>query len=159
MLNTYIIRSILPEDTAVVIGLAVSAGLFAADDTAVLEKMLATYFSGGKDEGHQCLLITTSKPLGVAYYLPKPATDRAWELLMIAVNNDTQSKGYGTILLTHVEETLRANDQRLLLVETSGLPSYERTRKFYLKCGYEQAARVQDYYATGEDMVLFRKLL
>jgi len=46
-----------------------------------------------------------------------------------------------------------------LLVETAGTPDYARTRGFYAKCGYEEEARVRDYYAAGVDMVLFRKTL
>jgi RimJ/RimL family protein N-acetyltransferase len=47
----------------------------------------------------------------------------------------------------------------MLLVETSGLPDFERTRAFYLKCGYEEEAHIRDFYATGEDKVVFRKVL
>jgi len=95
----------------------------------------------------------------IKFALPKPATDRTWELLMIAVKGDIQGKGRGTALLKHVENNLRTSGQRLLLVETSGLSTFARTRNFYLKCGYEQEARVRDYYAEGEDMILFRKVL
>jgi ribosomal protein S18 acetylase RimI-like enzyme len=43
------------------------------------------------------------------------------------------------------------------LIETSSLPHYGLTRKFYLKHGYEQTAILKDYYADGDDMVVFRK--
>lgn len=78
---------------------------------------------------------------------------------MIAVRPDRQGQGRGAALLRHVEDELRASSQRLLLVETSGLPTYERTRAFYGTCGYHQEARVRDYYQAGDDMVLFRKAL
>ena len=48
---------------------------------------------------------------------------------------------------------------RLFIVETSSLPSYDLTRKFYLKHGYEQAAVVRDFYSDGDDQVIFRKRL
>jgi hypothetical protein len=37
------------------------------------------------------------------------------------------------------------------------MPSYEPTRRFYLKHGYEQAAVVVDFYADGDSLVIFRK--
>jgi hypothetical protein len=45
----------------------------------------------------------------------------------------------------------------LLLIETSGLPHYEPTRRFYAKHGYHVASRIADYYADGDDMVVFGK--
>jgi ribosomal protein S18 acetylase RimI-like enzyme len=59
--------------------------------------------------------------------------------------------------LQYVENALRTAGQRLLLVETSGSADFKRTRAFYTKCGYQAEARVRDYYALGEDMVMFRK--
>ena len=49
--------------------------------------------------------------------------------------------------------------ERVLLVETSGLPGFERTRAFYRKLGYDEEARIRDFYQAGEDKVVFRKAL
>ena len=46
-----------------------------------------------------------------------------------------------------------------MLVETSALPQYDRTRAFYVKCGYEEEARIRDYWAADDDLVVFRKAL
>ncbi len=54
---------------------------------------------------------------------------------------------------------MTARGGRMLLVETSGLPDFERTRAFYRKCGYEEEARIRDFYAAGDDKVVFRKVL
>jgi ribosomal protein S18 acetylase RimI-like enzyme len=62
-------------------------------------------------------------------------------------------------LLRHVEQALAARGERLLLVETSGSPGFERTRAFYRKRGYEEEARIRDFYRAGEDKVVFRKAL
>jgi hypothetical protein len=47
----------------------------------------------------------------------------------------------------------------MLFLETSSLPSYELTRRFYVKNHYEVAAVLKDYYADNHDMVVFRKRL
>jgi ribosomal protein S18 acetylase RimI-like enzyme len=154
-----LIRPITKDDSAAVVALAVASGLFPANDTEVVDKMLADYFSGNLDEGHACVIDEEDQPLGVAYYQPALAADRTWYLTMIAVRRDDQGKGRGTALMRHVEHDLQANGDRLLLVETSGLPDFERTRTFYTKCGYDQEARIRDFYAAGDDMVLFRKAL
>ena len=61
--------------------------------------------------------------------------------------------------IAHVEDDLKARDQRLLLVETSGLESFDLTRRFYRKNGYDEEARIRDFYRAGEDKIIFRKAL
>lgn len=153
------IRPATPQDAAAVTALAVSSGLFPPEMTSVTDTMMADYFGRRQAEGHVCVIDEEQDALGVAYYLPRPATDRTWELLMIAVRAGQQGRGRGRRLLQYMEEDLRARGQRLLLIETSGDDALTRTRDFYLQNGYGQEARVRDYYAAGEDMVLFRKVL
>lgn len=86
-------------------------------------------------------------------------TDQTWNLQLIAVRPDRQGQGRGTALLRYVEQTLTAHGGRVLLVETSGLPSFERTRAFYHKCGYDEEARIRDFYQAGEDKIVYRKAL
>ena len=46
-----------------------------------------------------------------------------------------------------------------MLVGSSALARYDRTRAFYVKCGYEEEARIRDYWAEGDDLVVLRKAL
>jgi len=159
------IRTITPADQHSVIALAVTAGLFAAEDSGIVAQLLETYFRTTMAEGHVCVIDEDkdedegAAAAAVAYYLPTPATDRTWELLMIAVQPEQQGRGRGAALLQHIETALQAQGQRLLIVQTSGLPHFARTRAFYSKCGYVQEARILDYYADGEDMIMFCKAL
>ncbi len=122
------IRLVTRDDSAAVIALALAAGLFPPEEIEVLDKMLAGYFGGNFDDGHRCVLDVETEPLGVAYYAPKTATDRTWELIMIGIRRDTHGQGRGTALLHYVENALRADGQRLLLVETSGTPDFAGAR-------------------------------
>lgn len=72
---------------------------------------------------------------------------------------DLQGTGRGRALLRRVEDDLRARGQRLLLVDTSGTAQYDRTREFYVRCGYTDVARVPDYWSDGDDLVVFVKRL
>ncbi len=162
------IRLATPADSAFVSAVGVAAGMFPAEDTSVTDGMMAAYFAGTCDEGHVCLVderdaaeasVNGERRVAIAYVEPVRATDGTYELLMIAVMPDMQSKGRGAALVRHVEQLLVDRKQRLLLVQTSGEESYARTRAFYDACGYERVAQVRDYYAPGIDMVLFRKPL
>ncbi len=154
------IRSVTQHDTAAVVALTVSSELFTAEESTVVETMLSEYFAGRHAEGHTCIVDDVDGDLlAVAYYEPVTATDRTWELTMIGVRQDVHRQGLGAALLDHVETDLRSRDQRLLVIETSALPAYARARAFYLARGYDEEARVRDYFETGDDMVMFRKTL
>jgi hypothetical protein len=56
-----------------------------------------------------------------------------------------------------VERRLAQADARLVIIETSSQPLYEPTRAFYLRKGYAEVARVPDFYADGDDRVIFAK--
>ncbi|MCU0535853.1 MAG: GNAT family N-acetyltransferase [Hydrococcus sp. Prado102] len=134
--------------------------MFPANETEALGQVLADYFDGNLEDGHTWVIDEEEgKLLGVAYYAPVPMADRVWNLYMIAVHPNLQGQGRGTMLMQYVENVLRENDQRLLLVETSGLPKYDRTRSFYAKCGYDEEARIRDFWAVGDEKIVFRKAL
>lgn len=150
----------MPDDSVAIIALAVAAGMFPADETDALSRVLGNYFDGKLDEGHAWITDDEEGELrGVAYYAPDAIADRTWYVYMIAVQPGHQGQGHGTALIQHVEDALRVSGQRILLIETSGLPNYERTRAFYTKCGYGKEARIRDFYAAGDDKIVFRKVL
>jgi ribosomal protein S18 acetylase RimI-like enzyme len=154
------IRPTIPDDSAAIIALGVAAGMFPANETEALSQVLADYFGGNLDDGHMWVIDEEEgEPRGVVYYAPVPMTDRVWNLYMIAVHPDCQGRGRGKALMRYVENVLQKNGQRLLLVETSGLPKYDRTRAFYTKCGYDEEARIRDFWASGDDKIVFRKAL
>lgn len=154
------IRSITQDDASAVAALSVDAGLFPPEALGFLDEMMRNYFNHNQSNGHICVVIDENDVLlGVAYYQPALATDRTWYLTMIGIRRALQGQGRGAALMRYVEESLKDAGQRLVLVETSGTPDFALTRQFYTKLGYEEAARVRDYYAPGDDMVLFRKVL
>jgi ribosomal protein S18 acetylase RimI-like enzyme len=99
------------------------------------------------------------EPTFVAYCAPEPMTEGTWNLYLIAVYTDLQSHGYGRQVMTYLEKLLTDRNARVLLVETSGLAEYERTRSFYHQCNYTEEARIRDFYQEGEDKVVFWKKL
>ncbi len=153
------IRPTTPDDTAALIALASAAINFEPNEIEELSEMLADYCSGNSDSDHFWITDNDHEPVGVAYCEPERMTDGTWNLQLIAIRPDRQGQGRGAILLRYVEQTLVGRGGRMLLVETSGLPDFERTRAFYGKCGYEEEARIRDFYAAGDDKIVFRKVL
>lgn len=153
------IRPTVPADTAAILGLAVESGLFPPEGTDEVAGVLAAALRGELGPDHQWLTDDDGGPVGVAYYAPERMTDGTWNLYMLAVHPDRQRQGRGAALVRHVERDLAARGARLLLIETSGLGTFERTRAFYRALGYDEEARIRDFYTAGDDKVVFRKAL
>lgn len=156
------IRTTEPRDVDGLVAMAVAAGMFAAEERAFLDDMFADFFAGrGAGEGAFCVSETADDGTlrGMAYAEPVRATQGTYNLRMIVVDPALQRSGLGRSLMAHMEGLARAADGHLMLVETEGGDDYAGTRAFYARVGYNEEARVRDYWGKGSDMVLFRKLL
>ncbi len=153
------IRPATTNDKKALVAIANAIGLFTPQELEELGGMLAEYFDDNLGSDHFWITYDDIDPVGVAYYAPEQYADGTWNLYFIAVHPDHQGKGYGTKLLRYVEQTLKARGERILLVETSGLPNFERTRAFYRKHGYDEEARIREFYKAGDDKIIFRKAL
>jgi ribosomal protein S18 acetylase RimI-like enzyme len=154
------IRPTTPADTPLLLKLTEATGVFKPHEIEALDEVLADYHASNHAQGH--VAVTDERHgqvVGYAYYAPAAMTDRTWYLYWIAVARGTQARGVGSGLLRHAEDDIRRHDGRVLFIETSSLPHYELTRKFYLKHGYEVTGILKDYYSDGDDMVVFRKRL
>ncbi len=92
---------------------------------------------------------------GYACYGRTPCTDGTWDLYWIAVDPNQHGSGVGRILMKAVEDAIRAEGGRLIVIETASKPAYDKTRAFYLKYGCKEVARVPDFYAVGDDKIVY----
>ncbi len=149
------IRAVGRADVAALKAVVDRSGLF---PSSLLDDMLAGYLDG-QAQGDAWLTVDDEGPVAVAYYAPERMTQGTWNLQLIAVDPARRSQGVGAALLAHIERALTAEGQRVLLVETSGTPDFERTRAFYRANGYDEEARIRDFYEAGDDKVVFWKSL
>jgi ribosomal protein S18 acetylase RimI-like enzyme len=89
---------------------------------------------------------------------PTPCTLGTYDLYWMAVDPAAHSAGIGTALLREMEGRL-AGSARLIVVETAGRPDYRPTCAFYEARGYRRAAVIPDFYAPGDDQVIYVKAL
>ena len=101
-------------------------------------------FEGDRLQGYVCFGTT-------------PSTDRTYDLYWIAVHPDAQRLGVGAALMSEVERLLWSRRARLVVIETSSREDYAPTRRFYAKRGYQETARLRDFYAPGDDRVVLTK--
>ena len=58
-----------------------------------------------------------------------------------------------------VENEVRRQRGRMLLIETSSKESYGPTMRFYERSGYDEISRIKDFYRIEDDKVVFCKKL
>jgi ribosomal protein S18 acetylase RimI-like enzyme len=153
------IRLTTTNDVTDLIALAEASGLFEPSQTEELVQMLDQHFNGETENQDLWFTDDHNGVIGVAYVAPERMTEGTWNLYLIAVHPDCQRQGRGVALLRHVEQVLAARGERVLLVETSGLDSFEYVRSFYRKSGYDEEARIREFYKAGDDKIIFRKAL
>lgn len=156
MNGTLALRDLARDNRDAVDSLIRSVELFSDAEKDVAVEVLDAYLTDpGRDYYALGAFTPRDELLGYACYGPTPCTDGTWDLYWIAVSGDLRGQGVGTLLMEEVERRLVENQARLVMIETSSRPDYTPTRAFYERRGYHTVARVPDFYAPGDDRVIF----
>jgi ribosomal protein S18 acetylase RimI-like enzyme len=154
------LRPTTPADTETLVAHAAATKFFYSNELETLREVLEDYHAEAIAEGHRAFTwMDDANAAGFAYIAPVPMTDRTWELWWIVVDPAKQGRGLGGKLLKSAEQAVALQGGRLLLIDTSGLPKYEPTRRFYLKYGYTLCAEIPDFYRDGDAKCVYWKRL
>ena len=154
-----VIRALSAADRARVDALTRDSGGFRPDEVRVaLEVFDASLGIGrGADPDYELAGVEVEGRLaGWACWGPTPCTEGTFDLYWIVVDGSSQGRGVGTMLIEEMERRV-AGRARLIVVETAGRDEYFGTRSFYEKRGYRVESRISDYYAVGDDLVVYVK--
>jgi ribosomal protein S18 acetylase RimI-like enzyme len=88
-----------------------------------------------------------------------PLTASTWHLYWMCVHPDAGGHGLGRAVEVRLEELVRERGGRRIVVETSGRADYARARRFYAAAGYAAVGRIPDFYADGDDCILYARPL
>ena len=135
--------------------------VFSQKEVECVDELWEEYLAQGSEGSGYYFLVEkdVEHVLGYTCYGPRSMTSGTFDLYWIAVDPTARGGGLGRKLLAATEQAIRKLNGRLLILETSGLPTYEPTRKFYLSNGYTLEAILKDFYQTGDDLVIFTKHL
>jgi GNAT superfamily N-acetyltransferase len=97
------------------------------------------------------------KVLGYHCVGERPLTTGTYDLYWIAADPSAPIKGVGSKLLKHAEDFVINQNGRLILAETSSKESYSNTRNFYLRNNYEVVSQINDFYSSGDSLIIFGK--
>jgi ribosomal protein S18 acetylase RimI-like enzyme len=155
LFNQVLTRALSRADLPAVSKVVEQTGMFPSE---MLPDMVEPFLARSAD--HRWIVVVEGDAvIGFAYSEPERMTDNTHNLLAIAVTPDRQGQGFGKRLVHAIKAALKEQGGRVLLVETSSLPEFTGARAFYDRLGFAREALIRDFYAEGEDKVLFwRKL-
>jgi ribosomal protein S18 acetylase RimI-like enzyme len=145
-----------PDDPARVEELIRASGFFNQEEVEVAGSLIRERQEKGPASGYELLFLDEGPALrGYTCYGQIPGAPGRWDLYWIAVDPAQRGLGLGRALLRETERRIAAAGGVRIYVETGGRAQYAPTRAFYLACGYREEARLRDFYADGDDKVIY----
>jgi ribosomal protein S18 acetylase RimI-like enzyme len=131
---------------------------FTPEEVVVAEEVIDSYLQKSLASGYHIFVAeAASSVAGYVCYGPTPMTEGTWDMYWLAVDAVRQGQGIGRALMAFAEERIRENNGRLIIIETSGRPQYDKTRRFHQSQGYTEVGRIADFYSPGDDKLFFEK--
>jgi GNAT superfamily N-acetyltransferase len=161
------LRDLTSADAARILELTRATGVFREEELGIAAEVIhdavtAPGPSGGKGtDARPYFALGAELDGGLVGWIcwgQTPCTEGTWDLYWLAVDPGVHRAGVASALIAEMERRLRGR-ARLISIDTSGRPDYTPTREFYAARGYVAVATVPDFYAPGDDQVIFTKQL
>lgn len=153
------IRPARPEDRERIHEILVGVAIFTDDEVRIAAELVDDSFAHPNKDYIVHVVEDQTGIQGYTCYGPTPLTDGVYDLYWIAVDPKHQGHGFGRVLLRFVENEIKRQRGRMLLIETSSKETYGATLRFYERSGYEEISRIKDFYRIEDDKIVFCKRL
>lgn len=155
-------HALMPSDAAAVRELVSTTGFFSPEEEDIAVELVdETLLNGSTVSGYEFVFADDSgqpgRLLGYACFGPIPGTVSSFDLYWIAVAPGLQGRGLGRDLIRESERLAVAMGATRMFVDTSGRSQYQPTRAFYERMGYREEGRLVDFYAPGDDKVIYAR--
>lgn len=160
------IRPLRRDDRASIERILRATKAFLEAEVLCALELIDIYLNNAEQKDYQlaCAVDAADQPAGYVCYGPTPMTFGTYDLYWIAADPAWHGRGVGSLLIEYVERQVcqptplsATGPARLLVIETSSLPRYEAARRLYQRHHYREVARIPDFYADGDDRVLYTK--
>lgn len=146
------------RDGESIVQITKSVGVFTPQEVACVRELWDEYAQQGEASGYHFLVYREGdRVLGYACFGPRALAEDVYDFYWLATDPDAQHRGIGRALMQQVEAHVAAQHGRLLLIETSATPPYQAARRLYESAGYRYEAVIHDFYAPGDDLLVYVK--
>lgn len=155
----FALRPLRSSDVEPLRQLLIETDVFNSEEIDIALELIHAVLDNPEHKDYIIRVYDDGNVLGYYCVGPTPATASTYDLYWIATKPSVHGKGVGRVLNAHAEELIRSRGGMLVIAETSSTPRYDTTRSFYVKAGYEEVARIRDYYRAGDSLVVYGKYL
>ena len=151
-------QEVCPGDPDTIKRIVTSTGFFREDEILVAAELAEERLEKGASSGYEFLFAEIAgKTVAYSCYGLIPCTLHSFDLYWIATHLDYMNRGIGKYLLGETEKAIFLLGGQGIYVETSSKDQYDPTRVFYEKNQYLLKARFDNFYAPGDDKLVYVK--
>ncbi|MGA1824249.1 MAG: N-acetyltransferase family protein [bacterium] len=151
-------ETIYPSDVKYIQNILESAANFSSEEITIAISLAEERIIKGDKSGYYFLFAQHSgEIIGYTCFGPIPGTLRSFDLYWIAIHKRFCRFGIGKRLLSKTESLIAGMGGRRIYIETSSRSSYKAARQFYSYCEYKEEALLKNFYAPGDDKIIYHK--
>lgn len=152
-------NTIVKEDLTNIEQMLKSTGFFeqSPDEIDVaLELARLSLKDGNNVENYEFIFAEKDgKVVGFGCFSRIPCTLSSFEIYWLCVDKQQQGQGVGKKLIQEIIQEVKKNEAKKVVLQTAGRKQYLPTQKFYVAAGFDLEARIKDYYAEGDDCLIY----
>lgn len=135
-------------------------GQFRPAEIAVARELVLDRLENGQRSEYRFIFADRNRRMvGFACYGPIAVTVSSFDLYWIAVEAEASGTGIGTTIMEELLRLVSSGGGVNIFVETSSGSGYAPARSFYARHGFERICTVPNFYAPGDDKLIFGRSL
>lgn len=154
-----IVRRARPDDRPALDAAIRSDGTFTPDEVDVALELIDASLARSSEPGDYQLRVVEAdgRVVGYVCFGRTPMTAATWDLYWVVVDAAARGRGLASILIGAMEAEIAAAGGGHVRVETSVTEGYGAARRLYDRLRYPLAAQLPDFYAAGDDLLVYYK--
>jgi len=155
-----IVRSAAPSDRTAIADVLLHSGVFGRSDADCVDEMFAESWLHPRPDAYRWLIAAEDGAVrGFACYGQESLTKHTWDLFWICLHADARGRGFGRMLIGEAVHQAAAAGGKVMVIYTSSSAAYAPARKLYTAAGFTPTSEVPDYYADGDNLLIFWRRL